>query len=78
MPRLLHHVCARDPVVYYQVVVLMQNNVTSFTTVLIFGIFCPPGLVEVENGAGIFQDDRLDAFRGAVFKRGNDLGCSYE
>lgn len=56
----------------------MQNNVTSFTTVLIFGIFAHQGLAEVENGAGIFQDDRLDALRGAVFKRGNDLGCSYK
>ena len=36
---------------------LMQNNVTSFTTVLIFGIFCPPGSAEVENGVGISQND---------------------
>ena len=57
---------------------LVQNNVTSFTTVLIFGIFCPPRSAEVENGVGIFQDDQLDALLGAVFKRSNDLGYSYE
>ena len=56
----------------------MRNNVTNLATVLIFGLYCPLGSAEVKNGAGIFQDNRLDAFRGAVFKRGNDLGCSYE
>ena len=59
-------------------IIFLAVNAIRLATVLIFGIFCPPGLVEIENGAGIFQDDRLDAFRGAVFKRGNDLGCSYE
>ena len=51
---------------------------TKLVAVLIFGIFCPLGSAEVENGAGISQNDRLDALLGAVFKRSNDLGYSYE
>ena len=56
----------------------MQNNVTSLATVLIFGIFCPPGSAKVENGMGISQNSRLDALRIAFFDCGNDFGGSCE
>ena len=57
---------------------MLQNNVTSFATVLIFGIFCPPGSAKVENGMGISQNSRLDAPRIAFFDCGNDFGGSCE